>query len=296
MRVFANRMNGPHDTLITDRFPKLAPQLQKAARWILDHPQEVALLSMRDQARLADVAPATMTRLAQALGLDGFDVLRAAHAKTLRAASTGLATQAAPQLANGDKGHETISSVAGHLAAMDNPQTHAALDNAADIVAQAGRVYCLGLRASHGAAWHLHYALSLVRTGSVFLDGLGATGLDSLADAGAGDVLIVVGVRPYARPVVIAAQQARERGLGVIAITDSRVSPLCAPSDPATIVVPTRAPGFLHAMTPAFAIAEALAAGVGARLGSSALARLRMLDPYLGAFDTYLAPEPRRHP
>ena len=55
-------------------------QLKAAARYVLEHPQDVALLTMREQARQANLQPATMTRFAKHLGLEGYDALRAVHA------------------------------------------------------------------------------------------------------------------------------------------------------------------------------------------------------------------------
>ncbi len=75
-------------TSIADRliglFDQLPAQHRVAARWLIDHPDDVALLSMREQAKRAGVPPATMTRLAQRLGFDGFDGLRDVYAATLR--------------------------------------------------------------------------------------------------------------------------------------------------------------------------------------------------------------------
>jgi len=47
--------------LLKSGFDGLSPQLQEAARWVIDHPADVALLTTREQARRAGVAPATMT-------------------------------------------------------------------------------------------------------------------------------------------------------------------------------------------------------------------------------------------
>jgi DNA-binding MurR/RpiR family transcriptional regulator len=44
---------------VFDRMPK---QLQAAARWALDHPQDVALLTVREQAKRAGVVPAAPRR------------------------------------------------------------------------------------------------------------------------------------------------------------------------------------------------------------------------------------------
>src|SRR3569833_1945570 len=65
-------------------FDGLSPQLREAARWVIDHPADVALLSTREQARRAGVTPATMTRLAQHFGLPGYDRVRQLHADAVR--------------------------------------------------------------------------------------------------------------------------------------------------------------------------------------------------------------------
>src|SRR2546421_340830 len=53
-------------------FEDLPRQLREAARWVVDHPTDVALLTTREQARRAKIAPATLTRLAQRLGFSGY--------------------------------------------------------------------------------------------------------------------------------------------------------------------------------------------------------------------------------
>ena len=69
-------MTGPLNASIVEAFDILPPQLQTAARYMLDRPDDVALLSMREQARRAGVPAATMTRLAKRLGLEGYDQVR----------------------------------------------------------------------------------------------------------------------------------------------------------------------------------------------------------------------------
>ena len=74
----------PLAPLLTDRFDELPAQMQVAARWLIGHPLEVALLSMREQARRAGVPAATMSRIAKRLGFEGFDDLKALHAQLIR--------------------------------------------------------------------------------------------------------------------------------------------------------------------------------------------------------------------
>src|SRR5690606_34423356 len=65
-------------------FGALPAQIKVAARWVIDHPADVALLTMREQARRSGMAPATLTRLAQRFGFRGYDEVRRLCAEALR--------------------------------------------------------------------------------------------------------------------------------------------------------------------------------------------------------------------
>jgi len=57
--------------LIRERFPDMSPQFQIGARFLIDFPGEVPVQSMRSIAAGAGVQPATLVRLAKALGYEG---------------------------------------------------------------------------------------------------------------------------------------------------------------------------------------------------------------------------------
>ena len=46
-----------------DVYPRLSPQLRRAAHYLIDRPDEIAFTSMRQLADRAGVQPATMVRL-----------------------------------------------------------------------------------------------------------------------------------------------------------------------------------------------------------------------------------------
>src|SRR4051794_2109764 len=89
---------GPLNELIVKEFGAMSAQLQAAARYVLDQPRDVALLSMREQARHAGVQPATMTRLAKHLGMSGYDDLREMYAAAVRNGDLGFAGRADAQV------------------------------------------------------------------------------------------------------------------------------------------------------------------------------------------------------
>jgi DNA-binding MurR/RpiR family transcriptional regulator len=69
---------------IAGLFGSLSPQLRKAARYLLDHPDDVALCSMREVALAAELPSVTFVRLARALGFADYSELRAVFQNRLR--------------------------------------------------------------------------------------------------------------------------------------------------------------------------------------------------------------------
>src|SRR3989440_5885767 len=287
--------HGPLADRIIKAFDTMSGQLQAGARYVLERPRDVALLSMREQARQAGVQPATMTRLAKHLGMDGYDGVRELYAAAVRDGEIGFAGKAGAQVASqklkGDKAlaAEMLRSIGRRIERLAAPDRLERLVLAARALASARRIYCLGLRSSHSIAWHLHYVLSLVGERSTHIDGIAATGADALARATSRDVLLVASVLPYTRLTVELAEYAVEQGMAVVAITDSEVAPLAQIAQHAVIVA-TDSPSFFHAMSPAFVVAEILGAIIAGRGGDDALAALRHTDEHLAALNTHLKP------
>src|SRR6202790_736381 len=286
---------GPLTERIIETFDDMPEQLQAGARYVLDRPRDVALLSMREQARQAGVQPATMTRLAKRLGMDGYDDVRELYAAAVRDGGLGFAGKAGVQVFSqklrGDKAlaADMLRSIGKQIDRLAAPASLERLVAAAKALALARRIYCLGLRSSHSVAWHLHYVLTLVGDRSIHLDGIAATGADALARATSRDVLVVASVMPYTRLTIELAEYAVAQGIAVVAITDSEVAPLAQLAQH-VVIVPTESPSFFHAMSPAFAVAEVLGAVIAGRGGDDALASLRHSDGHLAALNTHLKP------
>lgn len=290
-------MKSSIEGVIKDSYDLMPRQMKVVARWLLDHPIEVPLLSMREQARRVGVPPATLTRLAQRLGFDGFVRLKETFADTIRERPDTFAGRVEELLA----GHEadasfigdTIDALHSHLSDLANPSAIAALATAADLMAEARNIFCLGLRSSFPAAYLVHYVGSMLGSPTVLFEGVGGTPNDTLGSVGPGDVLLAVTVNPYARYTVHAAEFAVSRGAKLVALTDSELSPI-GKFAAAVIRVRTETPSFFHTMTPSFAAAECLVELIAAKRGSRALEALEANEAHLAAFDTHVLHKPGR--
>jgi len=253
---------------------------------------------MRQQARVAGVQPATMTRFAKHFGLDGYDALRELYAHAFRNGGFDLARRADEQVARqklgGDQAlaAEVISSFSGQIAHLAEPETLDQLVGAAETLARARRIYCLGMRSCFPVVSYFQYVASLVRDGVILFDGLGGVGADGLRNAASDDVLLVATVRPYTRAVVEAVDYALSRNVPVVAITDSAVSPV-ADRAQHVILVSIDSPSFFHAMSPAFAAAEVLASLVAGRGGANALKALEDTEAQFAAFNIHFSSRDR---
>ncbi|WP_127595781.1 MurR/RpiR family transcriptional regulator [Nitratireductor alexandrii] len=287
---------------IIDSFPDLPAQLAIAARYIVDNPDDVALLSMREQARRAGVRPWTMSRLAKRLGYDGYEEIRALHATAIRQGELGFAGKAGRQAARQKESGETalardiVAAGATQIDRLAAPDSLAALADAAALLATARRIHCLGLRSSHAVAAQFAYIMSFLGDRTVLLGTDGFGGYDAVRVARAEDALLAVSVAPYSRLTLDVAHWAAGENVPVVAITDSPVSPLAAIARH-TILVSTESPSFFHSMAPAFVAAETLAALVAGRGGAEALAAISQAEQQLAAFGVHhLAPAPRTGP
>src|SRR3569623_156681 len=276
-------------------FDGLAPQVREAARWVIDLPADAALLSTREQARRAGVTAAIMTRLAQHFGLPVYERVRLLHADAVRRRPDSYRGRSEELLVRRDREgdaalvQDVFAALTQHLQDLTSAAATTRFTAAADIVAAAAHVFCLGLRSSYAIAYIFHYVRSLFGANSVLVDGSGAVGVDVMRDIGSSDVLLAISVKPYVRHTIDAAEFARERGARIVAVTDSEMSPLARLAD-VTLIVRTETPSFFHTMAPAFAAVECLAALGAARRGPEALAALEASERQLDAFGTYVLP------
>jgi hypothetical protein len=58
---------------LLEAIPEMSPQLRKAARYVLDNPNDVGVSSIREVAEAAEVTANSLVRMARAVGFDGFE-------------------------------------------------------------------------------------------------------------------------------------------------------------------------------------------------------------------------------
>lgn len=254
---------------IDTHLERLSPELQRAARWVREHPAELSLQSMRESARAAGVSAASMTRLAQALGFAGFEAMREPVIDAARTLADVHALSDAPP-----PDSALARRQAANLASVVRLNPPEALDAAAAAVLAAREVLFVGQRASFGMAYHLHYTCDWLRPGTRLAADPGGAWLDAVAALETTDLLVAVGQAPYAAATVQALALAQAREVSVLALTDGLTSPL-AQAARHVLLFDTASPAFFHSMVGVQALAEALVDAVARLGGEPVMRRLR---------------------
>jgi DNA-binding MurR/RpiR family transcriptional regulator len=102
------------------------------------------------------------------------------------------------------------------------------LQRAVQLLAKAQTIYLLAQGRSFPVAYYLDYALTRLDLKSHLLDGVGGLVHQRVRAIGTKDALVVVSFKEYAPEVVRVATEITARGVPVVAVTDSPLSPVAS--------------------------------------------------------------------
>ncbi|EHJ94637.1 MurR/RpiR family transcriptional regulator [Vreelandella boliviensis] len=259
------------ETLITAEYATLSKRLQQTARFVLDHPQEVALATVAKIAEQADVTPSTLIRLANSLGFKGFSEMQqlfrsrlvdelpnyTERIRAVRSATgeTPDSTQLLWEFADANR------AVLEQLPSRINPES---LEKALDIFEQAHAIHVMGARRSFMVASYMTYALAHVDKPALLVNGLGGMYGEQLRAMSQHDALLTISFSPYAEESQKACEDAHQRGLPIVVITDSTLSPLARFADVVFVVNEAEVKSF-RSLTASLCLTQTLAIALGVR-------------------------------
>ena len=268
---------------LTNAYPALSPQLKRAAKYVLDRPAEVAVNSMRRVAGAAQVAPSSMLRLAKTLGYPSYEAFRRPFQESVRGIGGDFRDRAAwlqdlsergrADAVFGQMAEATIANVEGAFRAL-NPDELAA---AADMIWGARRLYCVSGGALHALANYTFNLARMLLPNVTLISNAGGLLIDDLIQSGPDDVMIAISLKPYSRDAVEASDYFCERGGRLIAVTDSRASPIAGRAE-TLLLTPVQGPLFFPSQAAVVATLETLLALVVSQGPKRVIDRIAEID------------------
>ena len=260
---------------IAHDFDMLSRQLKAIARHVEQHRSQLGIQSIQEVASQCEVQPSAVVRFAKHFGFTGFTALQ----KLFR---DGLAQQISPSRNYQSRIRQAIESgardlssaeiahalIGGGIAGMEELQRslqEPAFEESVKLLAEADSIWLMASRRSFAVSTYLAYALQHTNKRIHHITSSGSMQDGQLRGMRPQDVLIAVSFAPYAEETESIVRQAHERGARIIAITDSRLSPLARFATCSLLVQETSVFGF-RALTNSMAVAQSLFMALAYRL------------------------------
>jgi DNA-binding MurR/RpiR family transcriptional regulator len=260
--------------VIHDRYDQMSKTYQRIAVYLTQNPNDVAVMSVNAIGEKTKIHASSYVRYAQSLGFRGFKELQAVFQRRLTTAAPGfdarikaLQEELGAKEDRSDLGFlrdlvvRDLSSLQDLLANISAEQISAA----ADVMEVADTIYLLGQLRSAPVAELLRYMLTMLGKRTVLLDASGGLATHMAKVIQPRDMLLAISFRFYATEVVNVVEDVAGRGVPVVAISDSTLSPL-AKSAKVLFAIPEHEYTFSRSLAAPMCLAQALTVALAARL------------------------------
>ncbi len=256
--------------LLLDSRNSLPPRLIQVAAFALENPDEMALGTAASIATQAAVQPSTLIRFAKRFGYSGFSELQRVFRSELRSNWPDYRERLARVQQARETGgpHPLLSGFAeSAMVSLERLISQASeddIDRAAAILARAEVIYLLGMRRAFPITLYIAYALGKLGIRAVLIDHVAGLAPEQVTEAGERDALIAISFTPYTLMTVELTNRLADRGVPVIALTDSPFSPL-SPRAAVKFEIPEADYAGFRSLSATLCVAMALAVATAAR-------------------------------
>jgi DNA-binding MurR/RpiR family transcriptional regulator len=263
--------------LVHDRYDAMSKSYQKISIYLTQSPNDVAVLSVNAIADRCGIHASSFVRFAQSLGYEGFKDLQGLFQRRLSTAAPGF--EARKKALEAELGARTDRSEAGFLrdlvvrdiASLQDILAQISgedLATAVDLLEKSETIYLIGQLRSAPVVELLRYILTMLGKRCVLLDPSGGLATYMARVMKDTDLLFAVSFRFYATEVVNVVEDAAARGIPIVAISDSTLSPL-AKSANVLFPVPEHEYTFSRSLAAPMCLAQALTVALASRLQGS---------------------------
>ncbi|MBQ4312125.1 MAG: MurR/RpiR family transcriptional regulator [Oscillospiraceae bacterium] len=219
---------------LSELLPELSKGHKKIAEFILDHYDKAAFMTASRLGTVVGVSESTVVRFATVLGYEGYPELQ----KALRGYTSSKLTsiQRMDVMSDQLEGEDLLTKVMN----FDIDQIRHTLEETdkedfyetVDILCNAKTIYVIGARSAAVLARFLVFYFNIMVDNVRLIHTTSTSEMfEQIINIGKDDIMIGISFPRYSKHTVKAFRYAKENGAQVIAITDSRTSPIAENAD-----------------------------------------------------------------
>ena len=220
--------NPTHLTTLPTRLNELSSGRREILRQVLENPREFVLLSVRAAAARLGIDPATLVRMVQRLGFDGYRAFQNyLHDLSIANATSldGMQNIEADNSTDADPLRVMLKQDSKNLNELYNGADMARFHSLARKIHSARRILILGGDLAENLVHYIEHHLTLIGLPVLAATTVGRT-LHLSRSFGKGDLVIAISFRKGLRQTVEGLQRARANGAYCVGITGTYVSPI----------------------------------------------------------------------
>lgn len=238
---------------------------KRIAHYILENYDKAAFMTAAKLGKATDVSESTVVRFAAQLGYEGYPEMQKALQELIRGRLTSI------QRIQASREQMDSQDILGSVMQRDMESIHSAIEgldrsafnSAVDKLFKAKHIYILGVRSSAYLAGYLHFYFHLIFPNVTLVQNVaGGEIFEQMVRIGPDDVIVGISFPRYSKLAVSAVEFARSRGAEVVAITDSKMSPLYKVAG-TSLLVRSDMISFVDSMAAPLSLLNALIVAVG---------------------------------
>lgn len=237
------------------------------AKYIIEHYDKAAFLTASKLGATVGVSESTVVRFATELGYGGYPQLQKALQEMIRNKLTAVQRMEVTSDRIGDQDilRSVLSSDIDKIRMTLDEIDRSSFEAAVEAILHARNIYILGVRSSASLSGFLGFYFNLmfdnvklIHTNSV------SEIFEQILRVGDGDVVLGVSFPRYSKRTLKALEYSKKSGATVIALTDSRLSPLSQTAD-YTLLAKSDMASFVDSLVAPLSVVNALIVAIGMR-------------------------------
>jgi len=221
-------------TLLESKASSFSKGQRLIAKYITEAYDKAAFMTASRLGKIVGVSESTVVRFAVELGYDGYPSMQKAMQKMVlnRLTSVQRIGVANDRIVNQDILTTVLQSDADKLRQTGESIDRSAFRSSVELILNARRIYVLGVRSAAALAGFMGYYLNFMFSNVHIITSSGESEMfEKLVNVSSEDVVIAFSFPRYSSLIAKGAQYCSKAGAAVIALTDSKLSPLGAVSD-----------------------------------------------------------------
>jgi len=274
---------------IKNRLPEMSKGHKSIAGYILEHYDKAAFMTAAKLGATVGVSESTVVRMATELGFDGYPALQRALQDVMRNKLTAVQRidVTSDQIGDSDVMEKVLNLDIERIRKTLEESSKEDFNSCVDKIMNSKTIYIIGARSSASLATFIKYYFNLIFPDVKLVTASTASEMfEQILRIDHNDVIIGISFPRYSNQTVTALRYAKTHGAKVIAITDSKSSPLVPYSDNVLIARSDMA-SFVDSLVAPLSLINALIVAVSIRARDRVTETFEKLETIWDEYEVY---------